>query len=111
MENKEIYKVVFRNQDKIYEIHASDVQQSNLFGFIEIHGMIFGDKSELLIDPAEEKLRSEFANVDFSYIPMHAVIRIDKVSKQGSNKIVEGVANNNVTPFPGAPFPPQKKND
>ena len=109
MQHKEIYKVIFHHQDKIYEIHAHTVQQSNLFGFIEISGMIFGDKSELLIDPAEEKLQSEFANVDLSLIPMHAVIRIDKVTKQGSNKIVEGVAGGNVTHFPAAPFTPKKQ--
>ena len=75
MQTQTIYKVMFRNQDKVYEIHAQQVQQSQLFGFIEIGGMIFGENSDLLIDPAEEKLQAEFANVDLSFIPMHAIIR------------------------------------
>jgi hypothetical protein len=31
---------------------------------------------------------------------MHSIIRIDKVSKQGSNKIVDADSGGNITPFP-----------
>ena len=111
MEDKEIYKVLFHNQDKVYEIHAHAVKQSMMLGFIEVEGLIFGDRSSLLVDPAEEKLQAEFSNVECSFIPMNAVIRIDKVSRAGQNKILPGSESENVTPFPGTTFSPTKKND
>ena len=35
----------------------------------------------------EEKLKAEFANVKRTYLPMHTVIRIDEVSKEGPARI------------------------
>ena len=111
MKKKAIYKVLFYNQDKIYEIYAHDVHQSSMLGFIEIEGLIFGERSNLLVDPAEEKLQAEFSGVERSYIPMNVVIRIDKVTREGTNKILPAGHSNNVTPFPASAFTPQKKND
>ncbi len=111
MERKEIYKILFHNQDKIYEIYARDVHQSSMLGFIEVEGLIFGERSNLLIDPAEEKLQAEFSGVERSYIPMNAVIRIDKVAKEGTNKILPGADSANVTPFPNSAFSPPTKKD
>lgn len=111
MEDKEIYKILFHNQDKVYEIHAHAVKQSMMLGFIEVEGLIFGDRSSLLVNPAEEKLQAEFSNVERSFIPMNAVIRIDKVSRAGENKILPGGNATNVTPFPGNVVSPTKNND
>jgi len=108
MEDKQIYRVMFHNQDKIYEIYAHEVYQSEMFGFIEIAEMIFGEKTELLIDPAEEKLQAEFSGVERSYIPLNAIIRIDRVTKQGNNKIISTEAGN-ITPFPSPAFTPGNK--
>lgn len=103
MSSKQVYKVIFRNQDKIYEIYAHEVNQSPLFGFIEVGEMIFGERSAVLVDPGEEKLASEFNDVEFSLIPLQSIIRIDKVAKEGSNKVLpgDGITGNNVTAFPG----------
>ena len=63
---------------------------------------MFGEKSTVVVDPSEEKLKSEFANVARTYIPVHSVIRIDEVSKQGPARIVPlpGGEGSKVTPFP-----------
>lgn len=111
MDNTDVYKVLFHNQGKIYEIYAHNVNQSSMLGFIEVEGMIFGEKSELLIDPAEEKLQNEFAGVECSYIPMNAIIRIDRVAKHGTNKIIETSDGGNVTPFPSSAFTSDNKKD
>lgn len=111
MQDKEIYKILFHNQDKIYEIHAHAIKQSMMLGFVEVEGLIFGDRSSLLVDPAEEKLQAEFSNVERSYIPMNAVIRIDKVSRAGENKILPGGNAANVTPFPGTGVSPTNNKD
>jgi hypothetical protein len=84
-----IYKVIFVNQNQVFELYARQIYQSDLYGFIEIEDYIFGERTQLVVDPAEEKLKGEFAGVKRSYIPMHAIIRIDEVEKEGSVKIRE----------------------
>jgi len=110
-EKQEVYKVIFHNQGKIYEIYARHVHQSTLFGFVEVEGLIFGESSQVLVDPAEEKLQTEFKGVETSFIPVQAVVRIDKVSQEGKNKILPGADGGNVTPFPSPVFTPQGKGD
>ena len=83
-----LYKIVFVNQSKVYEVYARQIQQSNIFGFIEIEEFVFGEHSGVVIDPSEERLKDEFGEVKRSYIPMHAVVRIDEVEKRGTAKIV-----------------------
>ena len=82
-----IYKVMFANQGKIYEVYARKVSHGNLFGFIEIEELVFGERSSVVLDPGEERIKSEFEGVKRSYIPMHSVLRIDEVKKQGVSKI------------------------
>ena len=106
---KTVYKVIFHNQGKIYELHASNVSQGSMYAFVEIEGIIFDEHTELLVDPTEEKLKAEFAGVEKTYVPMHSIIRIDEVSKHGSNKIVDADINGNITPFPFT-MPPKSDN-
>jgi len=105
-----IYKVVFFNQGQIYEIYARQIYQSDLYGFIEIEELVFGEKSGMLVDPSEEKLKAEFEGVNRSYIPMHAIVRIDEVAKEGVGSITEATGNN-VAPFPMPAFNPNNTSD
>lgn len=100
---KSIFRVLFHNQNKIYELYAHEVSQASMMGFIEIGSIIFGERSRLLVDPAEEKLKSEFGDVKHTYIPHHSVIRIDEVNKQGKNKIHDSDGSS-VSVFPGTQF-------
>ncbi len=102
MAGKLVYKVIFLNQGKIYEIYAKHVNQSGMFGFIEVEGLFFGEKSEVVIDPVEERLKNEFSGVERTYIPMNAIIRIDEVPKRGVNKVTQVSSKDNVTPFPAS---------
>lgn len=104
---KLLYKVVFFNQGKVYEVYARSVSQGSLFGFVEIEQLVFGERSGVLVDPAEERIKSEFAGVTRSFLPMHAIIRIDQVAKQGVSKISN--ADGNVTPFPQPMYAPGDK--
>ncbi len=101
-----IYRVKFLNQDQVYEVFVKEIYQSDMWGFIELEGFVFGHRSDLLVDPAEEKLKQEFAEVERSYIPLQSIIRIDEVKKEGVAKI--SPAKGNVTAFPVMP-PPAKK--
>ena len=101
MSKKPIYKVIFHNQGKIYEIYARNVQQGSIFGFIEIEKLVFGENNALVVDPTEENLKSEFNHVTRTYIPMHSVVRIDEMDKQGTAKVTDFDDNGkNIMPFP-----------
>ena len=106
MSKKRVFKVVFHNQGKIYELYARQVGQSSMYGFIEVEELIFGERSAVLVDPGEERLKSEFSAVKRTYIPMHAVIRVDEVEKEGTNKVISVEDGEKVTPFPVPTYPP-----
>jgi len=96
-----IFKVLFVNQGKVYEIYARKVGHGGLFGFIEVEELVFGERSTVVLDPGEERIKSEFAGVKRTYLPLHSVLRIDEVKKQGVSKVtaLEG-SSANVTQFP-----------
>ncbi|WP_027858860.1 DUF1820 family protein [Marinobacterium jannaschii] len=100
-----IYRVMFVNQDQAYELYVKHVYQSDMWGFLELEEFVFGNRSELLVDPGEEKLKAQFAGVKRSYIPMQAVIRIDEVEQEGVAKMSD--AKGTITAFPMA-VPPKK---
>ncbi|MFQ5582190.1 MAG: DUF1820 family protein, partial [Mariprofundaceae bacterium] len=89
MPKKRIYRINFINQGKLYEIYAHSVGASSMLGFIEVAEFAFGEKSAVVLDPSEESLKHEFKDVRRSYIPMHSIIRIDEVAKQGHAKITD----------------------
>jgi len=102
MASSHIFKVMFVNQGKIYEIYARKVSHGSLFGFIEVEEIIFGERSSVVLDPAEERIKSEFAGVKRTYLPMHSVMRVDEVKKQGTAKIL-AFEGSTVSPFPMPP--------
>ncbi len=93
-----IYRVTFINQDKVYELYARHVYQSEMWGFLELEEFVFGSRSELLVDPGEEKLKQEFSGVKRSYVPIQAIVRIDEVDNEGIAKISD--AKGTVSAFP-----------
>lgn len=108
MAKKRIYKVLFVNQGKVYEVYAKRVTQGDLYGFVAVEGLTFGEKSAVVIDPSEERLKAEFDGVSVSHIPLHAIIRIDEVEHQGTAKIIPlSGKGDDIVPFPG-PFSPNR---
>ncbi len=102
-----IFRVSFHNQGRVYRLHAERVVQSELYGFIEIADLLFDEHTSLVIDPAEEKLKAEFAGTSSILLPIHAIIRIDQVEQRGQNMIFDAEDRSNVTPFPSF-IPPGK---
>lgn len=103
MSTNPTYKVIFYNQDKVYEVYCRAIYQSEMYGFIEVEEFVFGERSAILVDPGEEKLKGEFARVKRSYIPLHAIIRIDEVEKEGAAKVVDIKSGDKIAHFPFAP--------
>jgi len=89
MAKKPLYRVIFVNQEQVFEVYARAVCSSDLYGFIQIEELVFGSRSQVVVDPGEERLKSTFAEVTRSFIPLHAVVRIDEVEKEGQSKISE----------------------
>ena len=101
MSEEPIYRIKFVNQDEVYEMYARNIYQSDLWGFLEVENFIFGSQTSVVVDPSEEKLKQQFEEVERSYIPMQAIIRIDEVKQEGVAKITE--AKGSVAQFPMMP--------
>ena len=104
MAASQLFRVAFVNQGKVYEIYARKVSHGGLFGFIEVEELVFGERGGVVVDPSEERIRNEFAGVKRSYLPLHAIIRIDEVHKHGASKI-SALEGGNVMPFPATLYP------
>jgi hypothetical protein len=98
---KDLHPGLLRKQEG-----ATAYQYLSAFPFLN-EDYVFGNHSQMLIDPAEDKLRSEFEGVQRSFIPMHSIVRIDEVEKEGVAKITSN-GGEKVTPFP-LPMPKDKK--
>ena len=94
-----IFKVIFVNQGQVFEIYAKSIYKSELWGFLEIEEFVFGERTQMVVDPSEEKLKAQFEGVVRSYVPTHAIVRIDEVERLGVARISEATASN-VMAFP-----------
>ena len=107
-----IFRIMFVNQGKVYEIYARKVGHGDLFGFIEVEELLFGERSTVVLDPSEERIKGEFEGVKRTFLPMHSVLRIDEVKKHGTSKITALEGGANVAQFPMPMFstlPTEKK--
>ena len=98
MSEDSIFRITFLNQGEVYEIFARHVSQGGLFGFVEVEELIFGERTKIVIDSSEERIKTEFEGVRRIYIPMHSVVRIDEVEKAGRGRILS--SDDKVTNFP-----------
>ena len=109
MSDKPLFKVIFMSQGQIYEIYARSVGHGEMFGFVEVEELVFGERTTVVVDPSEEKIKSEFENVRRTHLPMHSIIRIDEVEKQGISKISK-FEGGNVAQFPLPVYTPGDSN-
>jgi hypothetical protein len=103
---------MFVNQGKVYEVYARRVSHGELFGFIEVEELVFGERATVVVDPSEERIKGEFDGVKRTYLPLHSILRIDEVKKQGVSKITALEGGSNVSQFPVPMYsatPPDKK--
>ncbi len=101
-----IFKVIFHNNQQVFEVFARGIYQSDMYGFIEVEEFVFGEPDALIVNPGDEKLKNEFSSVKRSYIPMHSIIRIDEVEKEGVAKVTESAPGSKVAQFPVMPGKP-----
>lgn len=103
MGSKKLYKVIFFNNGKVYELFSEGVSSSGLWGFVEVSGLVFDAADGLVVDPTEEKMRQEFENVSVLHLPIQSVVRVEEVSERGQCLIRDSESGEKVTPFPLSP--------
>lgn len=103
MAEKRLYKVVFLNNGKVYELYARGVASSGLWGFIEVSQLVFETTAGLVVDPTEEKMRQEFEDARVLHLPIQSVLRVEEVDKRGQCLIRDRESGEKVTPFPISP--------
>jgi hypothetical protein len=102
---KHLFRIQFIANGERYELYVREVCQGSMFGFIEIGDFVWDTHTSLVLDPSHEKLKDEFADVTRTYVPMHSVLRIDEVKKQGTSKIT--ALSDKVTAFPTPIYTPK----
>jgi hypothetical protein len=103
MAEKRLYKIVFLNNGKVYELFSEGVTSSGLWGFVEVSDLVFETKEGLVVDPTEEKMRQEFAHARVLHLPIQSVLRVEEVEKRGKCLIRDRESGEKVTPFPVSP--------
>lgn len=109
---KAIYKVIFHQQGQVVELYAHHVGQGDIFGFIEVADLVFGARSQVVVDPGEESLRNEFGAAKRLLIPLHAVVRIDEVEREGPSRMRAADSESAIVrafPVPVLPSGPRSK--
>jgi hypothetical protein len=74
-----------------------------------VEELVFGERSTVVLDPSEERIKSEFEGVKRTYLPLHSIMRVDEVRKQGVSKISVLEGGSNVAQFPIPMYTPEKK--
>jgi len=110
MTRRKRYRISFLSQGKVYELYVRSISQGEIFGFVQFEGPLFGEKTQVVVDPSEEELKKEFFGVERCLVPMHAVLRIDEVSGEGVSRVTTAEKGSAVTPFPAPVYgrPPEK---
>src|SRR5210317_253760 len=103
MAEKRLYKIIFLNNGKVYELFSEGVTSSGLWGFIEVSDLVFESGEGLVVDPTEEKMRQEFENARVLHLPIQSVLRVEEVDKRGKCLIRDRESGEKVTPFPVSP--------
>lgn len=103
MANKRLYKIIFLNQGKVYELFSRSVVSSSLWGFIEVSDLVFESGEGLVVDPTEERMRQEFESARVLHLPIQSVLRVEEVDKRGPCLIRDRESGEKVTPFPISP--------
>jgi len=112
MSTKPLYKVIFHNHGRIYELYARRVASGALWGFTEVADLVFDIHSGMVVDPTEERLRDEFGMTRVLHLPMQNIVRIEEVEKKGQSAIRDAATGETVvTPLYGkhGPLPVKPK--
>jgi hypothetical protein len=109
MNDSILFKIIFINNGKVYELYAREVFSSEIYGFIYVADLVFDQNKTIVIDPAEEKLREEFKNANVLHLPIQCVTRIEEVKKKMSCTIRDFKSGESMNPLSPLPTPNKTK--
>ncbi|MCX7552791.1 DUF1820 family protein [Marinicella sp. S1101] len=105
MKNHKIYRINYNTNQEVYELYAKAVNTQELLGFISISDLLFDQQSGVVIDPTEERLKTEFKGVKTLHLPIQNVLKIEEVEQKKSCKIKTLKKDINLTAIPNQPGP------
>ncbi len=86
---KELYKVIILDENKEnVVIYATSVTQADFLGFIEISGIEFPNKSDIILTPGEDKAHSLFKDTKRIIVPGNLIIRIEEIKDDKKSQII-----------------------
>ncbi|MFY9179537.1 MAG: DUF1820 family protein [Venatoribacter sp.] len=77
-----LYRIRFRQADAVLELYVRAIYQSQLPQILELEGLCFNHKTELVSEPAEEKVKKIFSGVARTFLPLANIERIDELNVQ-----------------------------
>ena len=84
-----LYKICFQSTEaERLELYAETVVTADIFGFVEVSGIVFIDSSELIITPEDDKVRKIFKNTVRTLIPLASIVRIDEIQMSTNTPVV-----------------------
>src|SRR3546814_16508769 len=83
--SKPLYKIVFHNHGKVYELYARRVAASAIWGFTEVGELVFDVHDGVVVDPPEESLSEAFGNTRALHLPMQSIVRVEEVEQKGQS--------------------------
>lgn len=103
MKQKHLYRINYITNKDVYELYAEAVHTQEMLGFISISGLVFDQQTSVVIDPIEERLKTEFKGVKTLHLPLQNVLKIEEVEQKKSCKIKTLSPENNLTALPNQP--------
>src|SRR3546814_19894406 len=85
--SKPLYKIVFHNHGKVYELYARRVAASAIWGFTAVGELVFDVHDGVVVDPTEERLRAAFGTTRALHLPMQSIVRVEEVETTGQSAI------------------------
>ena len=77
-----IYRIIFRQENHVYELYSRYVSEESLMGFIEMDELLVADNASTdKVDVSSAQIKEEFTGVHRFYLPVGAIIRIDEVTR------------------------------
>ena len=84
-----LYKICFQSAEaEKLELYAEAVVTADIFGFVEVSGIVFIDSSELIITPEDDKVRKIFKNTVRTLIPLASIVRIDEIQMSTNTPVI-----------------------
>ena len=100
--NNLVYRVRYRELDKINTMYVRYISEESLVGFLEADELILGNDAEISNDELTDEFCAEFKGVQRVYLPLHVILRIDEIDLglHQSTADAKNLAKGNVSRFP-----------